>query len=73
MEINIPPAEAASIDKRSQVPREILIVVTSLPQHSPTGPEADARYELWNAVAKAKADYGLDGEDIRWGIHPSRP
>lgn len=30
------------VDKRSQVPREILIVVTKLPKESPAGPEADA-------------------------------
>lgn len=66
-EIQIPHAIKAFIDKHSQVPREILVVVTSLPKHSPAGPEADARWEMLQAIGKAKAEYGLHGEEIIWG------
>ena len=71
-EINIPHAQTAFIDCKSQVPREILVVKTLLPQHSSAGPEADGRYELLNAVARAKADHGLHGDDIHWGDDASR-
>jgi hypothetical protein len=47
--------------------------VTKLPQHSPAGPDADARYELLKAVAETKARLGLHGDDIRWGSNTNRP
>lgn len=43
-----------------------MIVVTHLPKQSPAGPEADARHELLQAIAKIKAEYGLYGEHITW-------
>lgn len=68
-EIFIPHTLRAWIDRRSEVPREILVVVTRLPEHSTAGPEADDRHEMWVAIAIAKAKYGLHCERITWGAN----
>ena len=54
-DIKIPHAEKAYVD-RSLSPREFLHVVTKLPEHSPSGADADARHEMLKAIA---ADKGL--------------
>jgi hypothetical protein len=64
-EIKIPHARTAFVD-RSQTPREILVVVTDLPEHSPAGPEGDNRHDTMKAVAAAVEEHGLQGYEIRW-------
>ena len=64
--INIPHAKTAFVDQ-SEFPREILIVVTELPEYSPAGLEADARHNMMKAVADAVADRHLQGYKISWG------
>jgi hypothetical protein len=64
--IKIPHAKIAFVDQ-SEFPREILVVVTELPKHSPAGPEADARHDMLKAIVEAVADRHLQGHDIRWG------
>jgi hypothetical protein len=63
--IEIPHAKTAFVD-RSGFPREILIVVTDLPEHSPAGAEADARHEMMKAIANAVAENNLQDYKVRW-------
>lgn len=66
--VKIPHAKTAFVDQ-SGFPYEKLIVVTTLPQYSPAGPEADARYDMLKAIATAVAERQLHGgADIRWGV-----
>ena len=65
-EIKIPHAKTAFVDSSSQTPREILVVVTDLPEHSPAGPEADKRHEMMKAVAAAVEEHRLQEYKIRW-------
>jgi hypothetical protein len=62
-EIKIPHAKSWFVD-RSQAPREILVVVTDLSEHS--GSDASNRQDMMNAVAAAVAEHGLQGYEIRW-------
>ena len=72
-ESKIPHALVAFVDRQSQVPREVLIVATSLPEQSPAGLEADARYEMLNAIAAEVAERGLHGYEIWWSEQANAP
>jgi hypothetical protein len=64
-EIKIPHAKTAFVDS-SQAPREILVVVTDLSEHSSVGSDARNRQDMMNAVAAAVAEHQLQGYEIRW-------
>jgi hypothetical protein len=63
--VKIPHARMAFID-RSAFPREILVVMTDLPEHSPAGPEADARHDMKKAIANYVAEHHLQDYKINW-------
>ena len=64
-DIKIPHAEKAYVD-RSLSPREFLHVVTKLPEHSPSGADADARHEMLKAIAAEVEARGLDFYRVYW-------
>jgi len=72
MEIAVPHAKTAFID-RSRTPREVLIVVTELSEHSPAGNEADARHDMLQAIARTVAEHNVSGGyEVRWGSNAAR-
>jgi hypothetical protein len=63
--ISIPHATGAFVDQ-SRFPYEILIAATALPEHSPAGPEADARHDMLKAIAAAVAQRQMQGYQVHW-------
>jgi hypothetical protein len=66
-DIKIPHAKTAFVDK-SQTPREYLVVVPDLPEHSVSGSEARKRQDMLNAIAAKVDELGLQAYDIRWPV-----
>ena len=63
---DIPYAESVFIDRTTEPLREILVVVTQLPEPSPAGSGANAREELLKAVALNLYQRRLNGHRIVW-------